>query len=64
MAITREGMTVSQVQQEPDADKKAFHEQLLGFVGVQTGPARLAPDEVNIPMIRHLVESVGDKNPI
>lgn len=64
MAITREGMTVSQVQQESDADKKAFYEQLQGFVGQQIGPPQPAPDEVNIPMIRHLVEAVGDENPI
>lgn len=46
------------------ADKEAFYNELQKFVGLVIGPPQAAPDEVNIPMIRHLVEAVDDKNPV
>lgn len=41
-----------------------FYEQLQSFVGRQVGPPRQAADEVNVPMIRHMVEALGDRNPV
>mgnify|MGYP002381941297 FL=1 len=41
-----------------------FYEQLQTFVGLEVGPPKPGPDEVNAPMIRHLVETLGDTNPI
>lgn len=41
-----------------------FYEALQRFVGLEAGPIRHAPDEVNQPMIRHMVETLGDHNPI
>lgn len=41
-----------------------FYEQLQAFVGRQVGPPTAGPDEVNAPMIRHLVETLGDTNPV
>jgi uncharacterized OB-fold protein/acyl dehydratase len=42
----------------------AFEETLQAFVGRMSGPATLAPDEVNQAMIRHFAEAVGDENPV
>lgn len=47
----------------PEA-KAAFYQQLQQFVGLEIGPPVPAPDEVNLPMVRHLVEALGDENPI
>ncbi len=51
------------VDETPEA-KAAFYAELQSFVGMETGDPMPAPDEVNAPMIRHLVEAVGDTNPI
>ena len=48
---------------EEDAEKAAFYEKLLAFEGVSTGE-QVGHDEVNLPMIRHWVDAMGDKNPI
>ena len=45
-------------------EKESFYAQLQTFVGLEIGEPVLAPDEVNAAMIRHLVETVGDDNPI
>jgi uncharacterized OB-fold protein/acyl dehydratase len=42
----------------------AFYEQLQQFVGLEVGPPTPAPDEVNVPMVRHWCEAIGDDNPI
>ena len=55
--------TATVVDETPEA-KAAFNAQLQTFVGLETGDPMPAPDEVNRPMIRHLVEAVGDTNPI
>ncbi len=55
---------MTSVDQETEKDKQAFWEQLQVFVGKEIGPAQLSPDEVNIPMIRHWCEAIGDNNPI
>ena len=32
--------------------------------GQASGPPNLSPDAVNVPMIRHWVEAMGDENPV
>jgi hypothetical protein len=39
-------------------------EALRRFVGMDSGPARIARDEVNLPMIRHWCDALGDTNPV
>ncbi len=39
-------------------------EQLQSFVGLSAGPASRGQDPVNLPMIRHWVEAMGDYNPV
>lgn len=51
------------VDDSPEA-KAAFFAELQKFVGLETGDPVPAPDDVNKPMIRHLVETVGDRNPV
>jgi len=46
------------------AAKALFLKKLRAFEGQAVGPPEPAPDEVNLPMIRHWVEAIGDKNPI
>lgn len=46
------------------ADKGAFLERLRAFEGRQVGPPEFGPDPVNLPMIRHWVEAIGDENPV
>lgn len=41
-----------------------YEARLQSFVGVQTGPPVPAPDEVNVPMVRHWCEAMGDTNPV
>jgi uncharacterized OB-fold protein/acyl dehydratase len=38
--------------------------ELAPLVGQAAGPPSLAPDAVNVPMIRHWVEAMGDHNPV
>lgn len=51
------------VDETPEA-KAAFLAELQTYVGLEIGSPEPAPDLVNEPMIRHLVETVGDENPI
>ena len=48
----------------PTGSAASLDEQLQSFVGLSTGPVHRAPDEVNLPMIRHWVEAMGDHNPV
>ena len=41
-----------------------FLDALQAFVGLEIGPPVPAPDEVNVPMVRHWCEAIGDTNPI
>lgn len=43
---------------------EAYEAALQAFVGIETGPAVPAPDEVNQAMIRHWCEALGDTNPV
>jgi uncharacterized OB-fold protein len=38
--------------------------ELAALVGLASGAPNLAPDAVNVPMIRHWVEAMGDHNPV
>ncbi len=51
---------------QPGADDGAggLLSRLKSFEGQAAGPPRPAPDEVNQAMIRHMVEAVGDDNPV
>ena len=42
----------------------AFLERLRAYEGRDVGPAEAADDPVNVPMIRHWVEAMGESNPI
>ncbi len=41
-----------------------YERQLQSFAGLSTGPGSVGPDPVNVPMIRHWVEAMGDENPV
>lgn len=49
-----------------DADAAELRAQLAACIGQPTGRGgpSVAPDEVNVPMIRHWVDAVGDTNPV
>jgi uncharacterized OB-fold protein/acyl dehydratase len=47
-----------------DGSEPSLDEQLQSFVGLSNGPPLRAPDAVNLPMIRHWVEAMGDHNPV
>jgi uncharacterized OB-fold protein/acyl dehydratase len=38
--------------------------ELAALVGLVAGTPNLSPDAVNLPMIRHWVEAMGDENPV
>lgn len=38
--------------------------RLEGYVGKPMGPPSVAPDPVNVPMIRHWVDALDDRNPV
>ena len=42
----------------------AVRESLEKYVGKPMGPASVAPDPVNLPMIRHWVAALDDRNPV
>jgi acyl dehydratase len=41
-----------------------LRERLEAYVGKPMGPASVAPDPVNVPMIRHWVDALDDRNPV
>src|SRR5262249_38359031 len=41
-----------------------LRERLEKYVGKPMGPPSVAPDPVNVPMIRHWVDAIDDRNPI
>ena len=47
-----------------EATADAVRESLEHFVGKPMGPPIAAPDPVNVPMIRHWVDALDDRNPI
>jgi acyl dehydratase len=47
-----------------EAEADALRERLEKYVGKPMGPRTLAPDPVNVPMIRHWVDALDDRNPV
>ncbi len=47
-----------------DAAPDALRAQLEKYVGKPLGKGAVAPDEVNLPMIRHWVDALDDRNPV
>jgi acyl dehydratase len=45
-------------------DRDEVREQLEKYVGKPMGPPSVAPDPVNVPMIRHWVDALDDRNPV
>ena len=43
---------------------EGFLATLRAFEGRSVGPPEAADDPVNVPMIRHWVEAMGDTNPV
>lgn len=46
------------------AEVDAVRARLEKYVGKPLGPAQVAPDPVNVPMIRHWVAALDDRNPV
>ena len=42
----------------------ALRARLEVYVGKPMGPGAMAPDPVNVPMIRHWVDALDDRNPV
>ena len=47
-----------------DAAVDAVREGLEKYVGKPMGPPSVAPDPVNVPMIRHWVDALDNRNPV
>lgn len=47
-----------------EAEVDAVRARLEKYVGKPMGPAQVAPDPVNVPMIRHWVAALDDRNPV
>jgi acyl dehydratase len=47
-----------------DDAKDDVRERLERYVGAPMGPPSVAPDPVNVPMIRHWVDALDDRNPV
>jgi len=47
-----------------DEEVDELRERLEAYVGKPMGPPSLAPDPVNVPMIRHWVDALDDRNPV
>ncbi len=41
-----------------------LRDRLEAYVGKPMGPPSVAPDPVNVPMIRHWVDALDDRNPV
>jgi len=46
------------------AEHDGVRERIEVYVGKPMGPPSLAPDPVNVPMIRHWVAALDDRNPV
>jgi len=47
-----------------DAEADGLRARLEKYVGKPMGPPAVAPDPVNVPMIRHWVDALDDRNPV
>ncbi len=48
----------------PDEEVDELLARLEAYVGKPMGPPAVAPDAVNLPMIRHWVDALDDRNPV
>lgn len=49
---------------EAEAEADPVRARLERYVGKPMGPPQVAPDPVNVPMIRHWVDALDDRNPV
>ncbi len=47
-----------------DGDVDALRARLEAYIGKPMGPPTVVPDPVNLPMIRHWVDALNDRNPV
>jgi acyl dehydratase len=47
-----------------DAEADGVRARLEKYIGKPMGPPSVAPDPVNVPMIRHWVDAFDDRNPV
>jgi acyl dehydratase len=47
-----------------DEARDELEARLQAYVGKPMGPSSVAPDPVNLPMIRHWVDALDDRNPV
>jgi acyl dehydratase len=47
-----------------DEEVDTLRARLEAYVGKPMGPPAVAPDAVNLPMIRHWVDALDDRNPV
>ena len=47
-----------------DEEVDELRARLEAYVGKPMGPPSVAPDPVNVPMIRHWVDALDDRNPV
>ncbi|CAB4863420.1 unannotated protein [freshwater metagenome] len=47
-----------------DAVAAAYTAQLQSYAGKEIGVVAVAPDDVNVPMVRHWCQAMGDTNPV
>lgn len=55
---------MTEVAEATAEDKAAFLARIKVYEGRQVSAPQPGPDPVNVPMIRHLVEALGDTNPV
>ncbi len=63
-ALVSERDSRTAVPEDPDGPVDAFRDGLEQFVGKSYGMPLEARDPVNEPMIRHLTDALGDRNPV
>ncbi|MCX4982203.1 bifunctional MaoC family dehydratase N-terminal/OB-fold nucleic acid binding domain-containing protein [Streptomyces sp. NBC_00572] len=56
-------MTLTRSQDGPDPSADGLYERLTGFAGRSAATAGVGKDPVNLPMIRHWCEAMGDAHP-
>jgi acyl dehydratase len=57
-------MSDEKTETETETETEALRQRLEAFVGEPLGEPGVAPDEVNVPMIRHWVDALDDQNPV
>lgn len=47
-----------------EEERDELRERLEAYIGKPMGPPAVAPDAVNVPMIRHWVDALDDRDPV